>query len=116
METTLRSRQTPLVDFLDDLLTFLEEKISEAIADPASQIAATHEAAGAMPIINDRLREDDVLWLRFDLVLGVRMEARHWREWWDQFATMKRADFLSEASRFVGHDGMIAILRTILRQ
>lgn len=108
--------QTALVDFLDDLLTFVEEKIAEAIADPASQLAATQEAAGAMPVINDRLREDNVIWLKFDLVLGVRMEARHWRQWWDEFARMERADFLSEAGGFVGSDGMLAILRTVLRQ
>ena len=116
MRPKIQPRITPLVYFLDDLLTFVEEKISEAVNDPASQFAATQEAAGAMPVISDRLREDDVLWTKFVLVLGTKIEARHWRGWWDQFARLKRTDFLSEAGIFVGTDSRIAILRTILRQ
>jgi hypothetical protein len=40
MQNTLSKRRTDLVDALLDLLDFIEEKIQEAIDDPAARLAA----------------------------------------------------------------------------
>ena len=70
----MANRQTSLDDFLYDLLCFIEEKITEARADPASQFAAIEEAACAIPLMRQRLRENEVRWAQFVLVLGVKIE------------------------------------------
>ncbi len=64
-------RRTEIADFLADILDFMTDKIGEAIADPSSQLAAVEEAAGAIPVMHDRLRHDDLIWTNFVLVLGV---------------------------------------------
>jgi hypothetical protein len=49
------SRHTEFAPFVLDLLDFMEEKLREAIADEASQASAVSEAAGALPLLRDRL-------------------------------------------------------------
>jgi len=48
-----------MVPYLLDLIDFIEEKIIEAADKPASRSAALVEAAGALPIIKDRLHRED---------------------------------------------------------
>ena|ERR687898_359282 len=61
--------QTELTDYILDLQAFVEEKIAEAENDPASRCAALSEAAGALPIMKDRLlRGDQGLLSQFMLV------------------------------------------------
>jgi hypothetical protein len=62
MQNTLSKRRTDLVDFLLDLLDFIAEKIQEAIDDPAARLAAITEAGCTIPLIRDRLQEDDEKW------------------------------------------------------
>jgi hypothetical protein len=54
-------RHTQFGSFVLDLLDFTEKKLREAIADEASQAGAISEAAGALPLLRDRLREDEVV-------------------------------------------------------
>ena len=49
-------RHIEFVPFVLDLLDFVEEKIGEAVADEASRPGAVGEAAGALPLLRDRLR------------------------------------------------------------
>jgi hypothetical protein len=92
-----RHYRTALADALLDLLDFVDEKLREALDDPSSQLAAGTEAGCAMPVIMDRLAEDDAIGLNFLLVLGVRVEGPHWPEWWDNFANSARNEFCREA-------------------
>lgn len=110
--TQAPSPRTSVADFVLDLLDFVEEKIREAIADPASRFAAITEAADAIPVIRHRLRHDSQR-LQFALVLGSKFEADHWRDWWDKFAKMERDEFSSEAAALIRHDGAIAALRAV---
>lgn len=112
--TSVGAPRTDLADFLSDLLDFVEEKIKEALSDPGCQLAAITEAAGAMPIMRHRLREDQFRWTQFVLVLGSRIEAGYWQEWWDSFGRMDREEFSSEADALIGPGGPIAALRGVL--
>jgi hypothetical protein len=112
---TPTQHRTPIADFLTDLLDFMEEKIDEAIADPSSQLAAIEEAACAVPVMHDRLGEDDVIWTNFVLVLGVRIERPYWRDWWTAFSAMEREEFRREASELVGPDGRLGVLKSVLK-
>jgi hypothetical protein len=94
----------------------MQEKIDEAIAGPASQLAAIEEAACSVPVMHDRLGEDDVIWTNFVLVLGVRIERPHWRDWWTAFSEMEREEFLREASEFVGPNGRLGVLKSVLKR
>ena len=116
VNTTPQPRRTPIADVLADLLDFMQEQIAEAIADPSSQLAAIEEAACAVPVMHDRLREDDVIWTNFVLVLGVRIERNHWRDWWTAFAKMEREEFLREAGELTGPDGRLATLKSVLKR
>lgn len=61
--------RTEMKPFVLDLLDFIDEKIAEAEKDPASRAGALVEAAGALPIIKDRLyREDQTALAQFMLV------------------------------------------------
>jgi hypothetical protein len=114
MQTT-PARRTALPDFLSDLLDFIDEKMAEAVADPRSQLAAIEEAACAMPMIRDRLGEDEVMWTKFVLVLGIKIERAYWRDWWDNFAELEHEDFLREAGQLTGPGGTLDVLRSLLR-
>jgi hypothetical protein len=54
-------RRTELVPFILDILDFMDEKISEAVADETSRRGAVSEAAGVVPLLRDRLRENEVV-------------------------------------------------------
>jgi len=61
--------RTELRAYISDLIGFIEDKISEAEADPGSRAAALSEAAGAFPMIRDRLlREDQTIHAQFMLI------------------------------------------------
>ncbi|MFZ5691881.1 MAG: hypothetical protein ACOY5F_11575 [Pseudomonadota bacterium] len=54
-----------------DLLDFVEEKIAEAERDVASRTVALSKAAGAFPIIKDRLYHEDQAALAKFMLLGL---------------------------------------------
>lgn len=69
-------RRTEFAAFVLDLLDFIEEKIQESLDDEASRAAAVGEAAGAVPVLRDRLRENDVVSAQFVLALANIIEPR----------------------------------------
>ncbi|MCP3468335.1 hypothetical protein [Bradyrhizobium sp. CCGUVB23] len=109
-------RRTEFAAFVLDLLDFIEEKIQEALDDETSRAAAIGEAAGAVPVLRDRLREHDVVSTQFVLALGNIVEPRWAAEWWDGFAKMKRQEFEVAAEDLVGPDGRLAILRRLVAE
>lgn len=111
----MADHQTNLDDFLLDLLGFIEEKIAEALADPASQFAAIEEAACAIPLMRRRLGENDVRWAQFVLVLGHRIETDWWRDWWRDFAKMQRNDFVRTASEMIAPNGVMHALKLAVK-
>ena len=84
MTTTRRSE---LVPFILDLLDFMEEKIQKAVADEASRAGAIGEAAGAAPLLRDRLREDDFMKANFILLFEHPVYDRE-AGWWKYLATV----------------------------
>lgn len=99
-----------------DLMDFMEEKIGEALDTEISRAAAISEAAGVLPLLRERLRENEVVQANFILALHVMFEERYAGEWWDDFAKMKRSEFERIARDLVGPQGRLAILRTIVAQ
>jgi len=108
------SRQrTEFAAFVLDLMDFIEEKIGEAMDNESSRAAAIAEA-GAIPVLRDRLRENEVAQANFILVLGAMIEARYASEWWEGFAKMDRAEFEETARDLAGPGGRLAVLRRIV--
>jgi hypothetical protein len=104
--------RTVLEPMILDLLDFIEEKLSEALEDPSSPFAAVIEAGCAMPIIRERLREDEVIAAHFALALDAQLDRDHSRKWWDHFARMPHADFARKTSDIMDR---VRGLRDILR-
>ena len=75
-------RRTEFEAFVLDLMDFIEEKIHEAMANEPSRAAAIGEAAGAIPVLRDRLRENEPVQANFILVLGNVIEQRWASGWW----------------------------------
>jgi hypothetical protein len=102
------TRHTEFAPFVLDLLDFMEEKLREAIADEASQAGAVSEAAGALPLLRDRLRENEVVQATFILVFSDYLYSPHAADWWTVFSRMDRPAFQKEAEALVH---LLAVLR-----
>jgi hypothetical protein len=107
------SRRTAFAPFVLDLVDFMDEKIREAITDEGSRVAAVAEAAGALPLLRDRLRENEVAKAQFMLVFDEYLYEPYATQWWADFARMDRSSFEEQAARLVGPDKIFAVLRVI---
>jgi hypothetical protein len=103
-------RRTELVPFILDIPDFMDEKISEAVADETSRRGAVSEAAGVVPLLRDRLRENEVVQAQFILVFSEYLYGPHVAKWWAEFARMGREAFEKEAESLVG---LLAVLRQV---
>lgn len=101
------TRHTGFVPFILDLLDFMEEKLREAIADEACQVRAVTEAAGALPLLRDRLRENEEVQATFTLAFSDYLYG-HAADWWPVFARMDRPTFEKETETLLG---LVAVLR-----
>ncbi len=81
------------------------------IVGPPDCAAAIGEAAGAIPLLRERVREDQVLDTHFILALNNRYEARSAADWWEDFARMDRAEFERNARELTE---LVSILRTMV--
>ena len=104
-------RHTQFAPFVLDLLDFAEKKLREAIADEASQAGVISEAAGALPLLRDRLREDEVVQAQFFLVFSDYLYGPHVAQWWTGFARMDRPAFEKRAESLVR---LLAVLRQVV--
>jgi hypothetical protein len=107
------NRRTEFAPFVLDVLDFMEEKIREALTDETSQVSAIAEAAGAVPLLRDRLQEDEVKQTQFMLVFDDQLFEPHATRWWWEFARMDRAAFEKQAADLVRQHGMLAALRAV---
>jgi hypothetical protein len=92
------------------LIDFIEEKIREALADPTAQFGAVTEAAGAVPLMMDRLQEDKTKQTQFILIFGLS-----WRDDWQDLARMEREEFVREANTLLPPAGELQTMRDIIR-
>lgn len=90
------TRHTEFAPFVLDLLDFIEEKLREAIADETCQAGAVSEAAGTLPLLRDRLRENEDVQATFILVFSDYLYGPHAADWWTVFARMDRPAFEKE--------------------
>lgn len=103
------TRYAEFAPFVLDLLDFMEEKRREAVADDASQAGAVSEAAGILPLLRDRLRENEDVQATFILVFDDYLYG-HAADWWPVVARMDRPAFEKEAETIVG---LVAVLRQV---
>jgi len=94
-------------------MDFIEEQIQEAMENEPSRVAAIGEAAGAIPVLRDRLRQNEYVQANFILVLGNMIEQRWASEWWDSLAKTERDEFELTACDLVGR---LTILRTLVTE
>lgn len=94
-------------------MDFIEEQIQEAMENEPSRVAAIGEAAGAIPVLRDRLRQNEYVQANFILVLGNMIEQRWASEWWDSLAKTERDEFELTARDLVGR---LTILRTLVTE
>jgi hypothetical protein len=106
-------RHTEFTPFVLDLLDFMQEKIREAVTEEASQAGAIAEATGAVPLLRDRLQEDEVKQVQFMLVFDDQLFEPHATRWWAEFARMDRAAFEKQAADLIRPRGMLAVLRAV---
>ncbi|WJR75576.1 hypothetical protein [Bradyrhizobium sp. NP1] len=107
-------RRTDFADFVLDVLDFTEEKLREALRDETSRVGAVNEAAGAVPVLRDRLRENELVQTQFMLVLGNEFFEPHASERWRDLARMPRADFEAEVEAFLKPGGAFAATQAIV--
>src|SRR5450755_3475013 len=107
------SRHTEFAPLLLDVLDFLEEKIREAVEDESFRAGAISEAAGVLPLLRARLRENEDALARFMLVFDVQLLEPHVTRWWAEFACMDRAAFEQQAADLVRPHGALAALRAL---
>jgi hypothetical protein len=103
-------RHTEFAPFILDLLDFTEEKLREAIADEACQAGAVSEAAGALTLLRDRLRENEDIQATFILVFSDYLYGPHAADWWPVFARMNPPAFKKEAEALLS---LLAVLRKV---
>lgn len=106
--------RTEWITFQWDLLDFMEGKIQEAVSQPASQFAAVTEAAGALPLVKERLLEPEraAQWAQVVLFASDKVEGP---AWWEALAKVDRETFLATAQTLVDPvDGFIPIMRKIV--
>jgi hypothetical protein len=103
-------RHTEFVPFVLDLLDFIEEKLREAIADQASQAGAATEAACALPLLRDRLREDETVQAQFILLFSEYLYGSGAADWRSGFARVDRTAFEREAETLMG---LLVVLRQV---
>ena len=115
MNMTPTQRRTPIADFLADLLDFMQEKIDEAIADPTSQLAAIEEAACSVPVMHDRLGEDDVIWTNFVFVSASGSSARTGATGGPLFRRWSATNSGASPTISVGPNGRLGVLKSILK-
>ena len=107
--------RTDLVAFVLDQLDFIEEKLREACADPASQKAAVTEASGAVPQLRDRLRAEDEPKATLCMFAFRALVDRNAFDWWAKLAKMERKEFLEECAPLLDTDtGAIAAVRAVV--
>ena len=114
--TSMTAWRTDFTAFILDLLDFMEEKIAEALETEDSRIGAIGEAAGAIPLLRERLHENDVVNAHFILALHNMFEERWASDWWKDFAEMDRGDFERTARDLVGSEGTFANLRKVVTE
>ncbi|WLB25262.1 hypothetical protein QIH85_25720 [Bradyrhizobium japonicum] len=107
-------RRTEFADFALDLLDFMEEKLREAQRDETSRVGAVNESAGAVPLLRDRLCENELAQTQFMLVFDTELYEPHATERWRDLARMPRADFEAEVEAFLKPGGTFAALRAIV--
>jgi hypothetical protein len=107
------NRRTEFAPFVLDLLDFMEEKVREALDDEGSRPAAISEAAGAVPLLRDRLRENAVTQAQFMLVFDAQMFDAGAPKWWSDLAKIDRDEFEKLAVDLVGPKGRLAALRKV---
>jgi hypothetical protein len=108
--------RTEFSAFLLDLLDFIEEKIGEALESEDSRRAAIGEAAGAIPVLRERLLENALANTQAIFALDHALEERYATVWWEDFAKMDRPEFERTAQDLVGQQGRLAILRRIVAE
>lgn len=67
-----------------------------------------------MPVLRDRLREDEVVQTQFMMVCDNELYEPHATGRWRDLAQMPRADFEAEAEAFIKPDGVFVALRGIV--
>ncbi|MEY9123811.1 hypothetical protein [Bradyrhizobium yuanmingense] len=68
----MTTRRTEFAAFVLDLMDFIEEKIAEALADEDSRAGAIAEG-GTVPVLRDRLRENEKVQASFVLVASDKL-------------------------------------------
>jgi uncharacterized protein (DUF2267 family) len=111
MQNVSPNRRTNIHDFLLDLLDFIEEQIVQAKSNSEDQHAAIDAARGVVPLIRDRLKEDDHLNAVFMLVFHQQIEERSCRDWWEKFASCTPEEFPIAANKLLGEGGQLRALK-----
>jgi hypothetical protein len=108
------NRRTEFAPFVLDLPDFMEKKIREAIDDECSWPAAISEAAGAVPVLRDRLTKNEVAQAQFMLVFDAQMfDAERPQSGGRISPRWTATNSRSSPANLVGPKGTLAALREV---
>ncbi|AWO92704.1 MULTISPECIES: hypothetical protein [Bradyrhizobium] len=91
-------RRSDFAAFVLDLLDFIEEKVDEALENDTSRRGAVAEAAGAVPVLRGRLRENEPVQAQFMVVFDEQLYEPQASRWWAEFAGMDGPAFETRAA------------------
>ena len=101
MNDQTRHYRCDLRDFVSDLIDFIKDQISRAVADPLDQFAATVTASGVVPVMRERLvSEDEALWATLVLLLTPYLDGTN-RDALVSLGKMSRDEFVFEATQLL---------------
>jgi hypothetical protein len=104
-------RHTEFAPFVIDLVDFMEKRIRAALDDETARIKAVGDAAGVVPLLRDRLNENEPAKAQAMLVLDKQIYDTDGPKWWADLAGMDRPEFEIQAADLLG---WLALLRQVV--
>jgi hypothetical protein len=104
-------RHTEFAPFVIDLVDFMEKRIRAALDDETARIKAVRDAAGVVPLLRDRLNENEPAKAQAMFLPDEPMYGADTAKWWADLAGMNRPEFEIQAADLLG---WLALLRQVV--
>ena len=103
-------RHTEFMSFILDLIDFMEARIREGLDDEGARAKAVNDAASVVPLLRDRLSDNETAQAQAILLLDNQMYDANAAKWWAELARMDRAEFAKHAADLMR---LLAMLRHV---
>jgi hypothetical protein len=104
-------RHTEFVSFVIDLVDFMEKRIRAALDDETARTEAAGDAAGVVPLLRDRLNENEPAKAQAMFLPDEPMYGADTAKWWADLGRMDRPGFEIQAADLLR---WLALLRQVV--